>query len=316
MPVIDIHSHFVPIGLPDMAERHGDPRWPMLRTGGNGPEIWQHGRRYRAVDRGYFDLDRRVEALDQLGIDVQVLSPLPVMLPFWADAVQAREWCTAYNELLADAVDRHPGRFLAFGVVPLQEARMAVRGIQRSRELGLAGVEFGTWLGGRHRLADPERRDVFSAAGEARLPVLLHPNHPDTFGCDSVDAVELGVGVGCETARAMAEMHLAGTLHDQPELRMCLAHGGGAFLWLWPRFGFLAARSGAAAELPACVYVDTAGVVRRNLDYLGGLLAPDRFLFGSDMPATAVPRVRALLGELGTDAAAVAGSNAEAFLAG
>ena len=244
-----------------MAAHHGDA-WPILITGGQ-PEIRQHGRRYRAVDDGYFDADVRLAQLDTIGIEVQVLSPLPVMLPQTADGAAARDWCAAYNEGLVTVCEAHPTRFRALGMLPLQAPGLALEEVARVKSLGLHGLEFGTRLGGQVELADPALAEVFAAAADAELPVLVHPNHGDTFGCDA-PVIELGVGVGCETARAMALLHVAGTLDRCRGLRLCLSHGGGAYLWLWPRFGALAARNGASPELPACLHVDTAGLVGRE----------------------------------------------------
>jgi len=313
MAIVDVHSHFVPEGLPDMSDLQADPRWPVMRLGPE-PEIVSSGRRYRAIDASYFDIDERVRLLDQLEIDVQVLSPLPVMLPFWADPEPAALFCEAYNEQLAATVAAHPSRFLGLGVIPLQDPGRALDEIARVRALGLAGLEFGTWLGSGRELSDEPRRELFSAAAEAGLPVLLHPNHPDTFGCGTSPVVELGVGIGCETARAMAQLHLAGTLDEQPGLRICLSHGGGAFLWLWPRFRAVAERAGRSSELPSCLYVDTAGVGRANLSYLDGLLDEDRLLLGTDLPATGASRVGALIDEWTRDRVRTLGASTEVFL--
>jgi aminocarboxymuconate-semialdehyde decarboxylase len=294
-PVVDVHAHFVPPALPDMAERYGDPRWPLLvRNGGTG-EIVQHGRRYRSVDDGYWSVAKRIEHLDAVGIGVQVLSPLPVMLPFWAEADRADYFCRAHNEELAGIVRDHPDRFLAFGAVPLQDPARAIKQVGQVRGLGLAGLEFGTWVGADHDLGDPAYADVFRAAAEAGLPVLLHPNAPSTFPRAYGPEIQLGIGVGCDTARAMASMHLAGILRDLAGLRLCLAHGGGAFMWLWPRFRNLAIRAGADGDLPAGLYLDTAGLAEDNLPYLQQVHDQQRMVFGSDLPATGSDRAVLLL---------------------
>lgn len=316
MTVIDVHAHFVPLGLPDLADRYGDPAWPVMHTTGDDGEIVQHGRRYRAVDLSYWDIDHRLETLDALGIDVQVLSPLPVMLPFWADGARVQDYCAAYNELLAEACARHPGRFLALGIVPVQDPELAAKELRRVKDLGLAGVELGTWLGDARELADDGIGEIFQALAESDLAALLHPNHPAPFGQPVPFATEFGVGVPCETARCMAGLHLAGTIERCDGLRLCLSHGGGAFLWLWPRFRGIAGRSGASTELPS-VYVDTAGLDATNLAYLAHHVAEDRVLLGTDLPAAGEAAIRANFAALaasGDDAVARAGTAAERFL--
>ncbi len=309
---IDVHAHFIPPGLANFAERAGDSRFPVL-VRGDAPEIVQHGRRYRAVDRGYFDVDVRVTQLDALDIAVQVLSPLPVMLPDFAHG-SARDYCAEYNEGLVAVRDAHPDRFRVFGMIPMQDPIAAVREVERTRALGVDGFEFGTSIGEGVELADPAMIDVFAAVADANLPVLLHPNHDDTFGCGS-QTIELGVGVGCETARAMALLHVAGTFDQCTSLRLCLSHGGGAFLWLWPRFAAIAARGGASPTLSDCLHVDTAGIVRDNFEYITKTFSADRILFGSDMPATTPERVAPLIAMLDTYEDVLLG-NARRFLDG
>jgi predicted TIM-barrel fold metal-dependent hydrolase len=113
----------------------------------------------------------------------------------------------------------------------------------------------------------------------------------------------------------MALLHIAGTIDRCTGLRICLSHGGGAFLWLWPRFGQIASRSGASATLPNCLHVDTAGIVRENLDYVMKFVPRERVLFGSDMPATVAGAVAGLLATLAADDD-VRAANVERFLTG
>lgn len=312
MTVIDVHSHFVPLGLPDLAGRYGDAAWPLMLTRGDAGEIVQHGRRYRTVDLSYWNIDHRLDTIDSLGIEVQVLSPLPVMLPFWSDGPRALELCRAYNELLAEACACHPGRFLALGVVPVQDPALAVEELARIQDLGLAGVELGTWLGDDRELADDGIGEIFQALAESNLAALLHPNHPNPFGRHVPAATEFGIGVPCETARCVAGLHLAGTLQRCDGLRLCLSHGGGAFLWLWPRFRSIA----GAAELPS-FWVDTAGLEATNLAYLAEHIDPHRFVLGTDLPAnseTAIRRNLQAVAGVGPHALDEAGEAARNFL--
>lgn len=317
MPIIDVHAHYLPRRLPDFAARYADERWPTLVVDADGSRIVQHGRVYRTVDDSYYSLERRLEQMDELGIEHQVLSPLPVSLAAWADPQPALDYCTAFNELLADAVRQHPGRFSAFGLVPLQAPELAAEQLGAFRGLGLIGVEIGTWLGDGVRIDDPRVSVFFEAAREADLPLLLHPNHPRTFSTDGPAGIEIAVGVGSDTARALASLFLADALAGHAGLRLCAVHGGGGFFWHWPRFVEIASRAGTACEIPGGMYVDTAGLDHLNLGYLRGLLGDERIVFGSDLPATGVPwtgaGVRALR-SLDWEADAALERNALAFL--
>jgi hypothetical protein len=46
MPVIDIHSHFLPESWPDLAEMFGTPDWPSMRHDGDGKAIVMLGEEF------------------------------------------------------------------------------------------------------------------------------------------------------------------------------------------------------------------------------------------------------------------------------
>lgn len=295
VPLIDVHAHYLPRGLSDFAALHDDDRWPTLVIDADGSRIFQHGRVYRTIDESYYSLERRLEQMEELGVDHQVLSPLPVSLAAWADPLLAADYCREFNELLADAVQQYPRQFSAFGIVPLQAPELACELLEEISSLGLAGVEIGTWLGEGMRIDDGAVLRFLDAAQEADLPILLHPNHPQTFSSGGPSGIELAVGVGSDTSRALASLFLAEALTGESDLRLCAVHGGGGFFWQWPRFLEVARRVGARCEIPPRLFVDSAGLNDLNLHYLRSLLGDDRLVFGSDLPATGVPWSRSTI---------------------
>jgi len=308
---IDVHAHLLPAALPDWRARTGDARWPALQSTPDG------GRRLepsgRVVDDHYWSLSRRTEVLDRLGIDVQVLSPLPLLLPWWAEAGDAREWCRAVNEQTAAAVSSGQGRFLGLGIVPAQNTDLAVAEVDRIKDLGLVGVEIGTAVDAERSFADKTVDTVLVACAEADLPILLHPNRPNPYGTTH-PALDAGIWLTSDTALVMAERLLRNP--DAPVgLRVCLAHGGGSLPWLWSR---VATSTGRSAALPAWISVDTAGCTCRQVDHLLDVVGPDRVLLGTDLPAGRGPAIAALLEGLESSPAgdAINEGNPSALFAG
>ena len=106
------------------------------------------GRRYRPIDDRYFGADSRIRFLDEHDIDVQIVSPLPVLLPHWAPPRQASEVARWLNGAVADHVAQQPDRLVGLGTVALRDPSSIPAVLDQIVELGLVGVEIGTTYGG------------------------------------------------------------------------------------------------------------------------------------------------------------------------
>lgn len=288
----DVHAHLFPEGLPDLSSTEGGHRWPTLAIGGDGAgAIHQDGRVYRQVDRSYWAAEPRLAWMTGLGIDRQVVSPLPILLTYWAPPRAALDFARRQNEAIASLVAQAPDRLVGFGTVPLQDPQLAAEELDRIVALGLAGVEIGT-RAGEQELDAADIRPFFAAAADKGVPLLLHALEGAGLGRMDNLLVRFGIGVPADTGIAAAMLFLGGVLAELPGLRICICHGGGSFFWSLPRLRPLVRRvmgSEAEERLVAAVqsvFVDTASMGPENLDYLLQLLPADRLVLGSDYPAT------------------------------
>ena len=288
---VDFHTHVVP-PLPGHAQRLGDPRWPSFVVEGTQGRLIRDGRTVRTVPPSAWSAAARIEDMDRFGIDEQVLSPLPPVICDWADPDPAEEWCRRVNEGIAGLVGERPRRFHGLGTVPLQHPDRAVRVLEEARALGLRGVEVGTDAGPRE-FDDPALREFFAAAEELAMVVFVHPLilgavtewTPRICGPE----VTFGLGMGTDTAIAAARLVFGGVTRACPDLRICLAHGGGTFVWALPRIARLwdGGHDRTAAELAANVHVDSVLYHPANLAFVCEALGADRVVFGTDYPLPA-----------------------------
>src|SRR5262249_59000873 len=103
---------------------------------------------FREVDDRSWSPSRRIEDMDRLGIDRQVLSPPPVMFCYWAEARAGQAFARMQNESVAAIVARHPQRFIGMATVPLQDPGLAIEELRHARErLRLRAVQSGTCPG-------------------------------------------------------------------------------------------------------------------------------------------------------------------------
>jgi aminocarboxymuconate-semialdehyde decarboxylase len=314
--LIDSHTHIVPV-LPDFAARYGDQRWPTFKVDGDDQTVGRltrNGAVVRAVPPTAWDLDRRVEEMDRVGVDRHIMSPLPPIICDWADPEPAQEWCLALNEGIAAAAATHPDRFDGLGTVPLQHPDAAVAVLENAHQLGLAGVEIGT-TGGARELDHPDLRGFFAAAAELEMLIYVHPlilgaNAGWTPRIEG-QAVTFGLGMTTDTAIAGARLIFGGVMQASPNLRVCLSHGGGTLAWALPRIAKAWDQQAdqKAAELMTNVYVDSVVYGRANLRYLVDTLGAEQVLFGTDYPLPAQDDLAGgVLGDLTTTERTLVGS--------
>src|SRR5262249_45151636 len=172
---------------------------------------------------------RRLAECDAHSVHVQVLSTVPVMFSYWAKPQDTLDLSRLLNDHLADVVREHPRRFAGLGTLPMQAPDLAVRELERCvGDLGLSGVQIGSHVNGRN-LDDPSVFPVFEAAQELGVAVFVHPW--DMLGKERLAKYWLGwlVGMPAETAVAICSVLFGGVLERLPRLKICFAHGGGAF---------------------------------------------------------------------------------------
>lgn len=182
-------------------------------------------------DRGakLSDIATRLKDMDRMGIDVQAVSPAPAQYYYYADPVFGLELARGINERIAEIVATHPGRFVGLGTVPLQDAKLATRELERCvKKLGLRGVEIGTNVNGID-LADKRLGldRFFAKAQELDVVLFMHPmgfTHADRMTEHYFNNI---IGNPLESTLAVSHLIFGGVLDRHPKLKFCVAHGGG-----------------------------------------------------------------------------------------
>ncbi len=294
--VVDLHAHVFSPDLPDMTAETGDGRWPRLVPGvvdgsddAERGEVWRGENRFRVVRRPFWDAEARIAEMDDLGTDIQVISPIPVALTYWADGPEALRFARAQNDMIAATVAGSGGRLLGLGTVPLQDPAAAATELARIMgELGLAGAEIGTVVQGAE-LDHPELRPFFSAAAALDAPLFLHPIDGSGVLRCSDPHTDFAIGMHTDNSLAAKALVYGGVLAEFPELRVCLAHGGGAFPWTHPRLRWFADDRGRA-EAPALdalvrrLWADVLVFDPQPFGVLAARYGSDHLMFGSDYP--------------------------------
>ena len=227
---IDLHTHILPRDWPDLRERYGCGGFVQMEhlTAGCA-RMTIDGKLFREVQDNCWDPERRLEECDRTGVDVQVLSTVPVMFCYWAKPEHSCDLARLLNDHIAEVVRRYPRRFAGLGTLPMQAPDLAVRELERCVcDLGLRGAEIGTHANGRN-LDDPALFPVFETAERLGAALFVHPW--DMMAKDRMGKYCLGwlVGMPAETCLAICSVLFSGLLDRLPRLRLAFAHGGGSF---------------------------------------------------------------------------------------
>jgi aminocarboxymuconate-semialdehyde decarboxylase len=293
---VDFHTHIMPppAQIPDWAAEFGPNRWPRLVPLDDTSATLMMGENaIMTLNDRFWSPERRLIDMDRLGVDMQVLSPIPMLSCYWAPPLGGQKVARHLNQYIANVVAAHPTRFTGMGTVPLQDTELAIaelRFIQGT--LKMRAVQIGTCPAQRD-LDDPQLFPFFEACRDMGIAVFVHPMQP-LIGGDRLNQYYLPniVGNPLETALAMTRFIVGGVLERLPDLRICFAHGGGAFSHVLGRLdkGFTVRSemrekiNRPPSDYARSIYVDAMTFDASSLRLVVEKHGADRVLMGSDYP--------------------------------
>lgn len=234
--IIDVHAHLLLPALHEEVTR----RVPVEVEAAAALELLRNGAESQAVSGSMVgaripkltQLDERLNAMDEQGVDQQWVSVSPNHFYPWANEGLAVWIAMETNRLVAKHVSGAPDRLTGLGVVPLQHPERIVECIDDAvLGRGLAGIEissFGGPVDGHTvELSDERLEPMWTRLVELDAVVFIHP-----FGCtldERLDRFYLSNTVGQPVENAVALSHLifSGVLDRHPRLKIIAAHGGG-----------------------------------------------------------------------------------------
>jgi len=287
---LDLHTHYYPSKYFDKIRE-----LPSEFSFGQSPSgqtiITYRVARFFGVTPAMTDVALRLEDMDRVGIDVEVIS-LSTPNVFFAGAQHQPEIARMVNDTYAELTTMHPTRFKGFASIPMANPDAALRELHRAiDELKLNGVILLSNIGGKP-LTAPEYRPFFAEANRMKLCILLHPMLP--VNAEPFREYVLGpiVGFMFDTTLAVARMCFDGLLREFSDIRWIVAHLGGAVPYLMERMDngwrdFPECRA-KIDELPSTylkrLYYDTVNFNPHMLRMVHEMIGADRMVLGSDYP--------------------------------
>ena len=286
----DLHTHFYTEAF--FQTIRDLPSEFSFGTSSTGQTIITHrGARFFGVTPAMTDVSKRLEDMDRVGIDVEVVS-LSTPNVFFADADHQPAVARMINDSYAELIAQHPARFKGFASIPMDAPDAALHELHRAiDELKLNGVILLSNIGGRP-LTSPDYRPFFEEANRMKLCIFLHPMIP--AASDAFREYVLGpiVGFPFDTTLAVARMCYDGMFAELPDIRWIIGHLGGAVPYLMERMdnGFrdFADCRVKIDQLPSVylkrLYYDTVAFSPHTLTMVREMVGADHMVMGSDYP--------------------------------
>lgn len=294
---IDMHTHYLPLALDATLRKRRHP--PRIETLDDGGEILHLPIGSLRYGDSYTDMDARVDFMDRVGVDRQLLS-FPGL--FGLDSLELAESqapITGFNDDLAALCRDAPDRFSGLAALPYADMELAVVEYRRAREtLGLSGAILP--VNGFVSLAEAEKfRPLLEAAQEIGGHLFIHPGRrPDEVPADPgasggrpyADTMlpRQALDVQAKVASAMVTLLFTDFLEPYPDVTLHVANLGGTLPMVVERMDQATHLRDPGAPMPSAgmgrVHVDCSSLGPRSLEIAVAFYGADRVVLGTDCP--------------------------------
>jgi predicted TIM-barrel fold metal-dependent hydrolase len=241
------------------------------------------------------DIGRRLEHMDRLGIEIQVLSiPAPAADRYEGDG--AVKLARIANDAIARICRNHPKRFVGLFTLPTSSIDASLNELERSvSELGLKGFACFSNLNGKP-LDREELFPIYERIAKHKLPVYIHPTAPLATEATGIDIMPtLIFGWAFDSTVAMTRLVYGRVLERFPEINFVVADVGGVLAFFGQRA--INIYSGRTEEIKQRYglkenpldsfrrfYVDTADHPAMTLHCVKAFFGVDRLVLGTNYP--------------------------------
>lgn len=290
---IDLHAHFMPRDCLSMTDKNGRFFGYTIGRDASGQEVMMAGKTARGSVSDMCDLKKRIEYMDRIGLDMEVISSAPANIIYEVNAEDGLKFCQKFNNSIAEIARAYPNRFRGMASLPMQDISQAVMELERvAQTLDLKAVEILSNINGRN-LDEPEFWPFYEKAQELNVLIYVHPGGK-VAGVDRTQKYFLTnlLGYSFDTSLAIASLIFGGVLEKFPRLKLLFSHAGGYAPYIVGRwdhgYRYSVPECRSIPKLPSeyfkLLYFDTIIHYDPALTFLVESVGIDKVVLGSDYP--------------------------------
>ena len=288
--IIDVHNHYYP---PEYLDALG-PSGSSLRIthDADGNPVVHYPGDYNVMVRGHRDIAYRQGVMDEMGVDVQVISLTTPGTHVEKPAV-AVKLAAITNDAFARVRADRPPRFIPLATLPLCDPQASVAELVRALDqLKMPGAMLFSNINGVG-LDDARFWPVYEVANDRGAVLMIHPTSP--VGVEAMQEFWLMPlnGFLFDTTLAASKLVFSGVVKRYPKIRWILGHLGGTIPYLAERLdrGFRAFKEcrthidePPTAYLKRHFWYDTVNFASGPLELAIKFAGADHVVAGSDYP--------------------------------
>ncbi len=308
MRIIDTHFHWKPRAVYErLSKREEFPRVVPNERGGFSVWLNDGERPTSNSPASWFDLDGELETLDKLDHQVDVVCSAGTFSVFFSQLPpeEGRDAAIHWNEEMAWAQDRYPGRVWASAAVPLTDTAMALEVLDDAvNRLGLMGVALPGSIGNDPHIEAERLEPFYDRVEELDLPLFLHPT--DALFANMLagygGALHQSIGRVMEVSVAASRLIVSGVMERHPNLKVVLSHTGGALPYQAGRMD--KNMKSPLQPQPASTYIkrmytDIVSPHVEGMKFAVEYYGADHILYGTDFPCWNAATALALFDQIG-----------------
>ncbi len=294
MRTIDVHTHLMPQCFWHTVNQGKEWYGVKTEAGTPGFTVNQGRRDPISSPKLRFTPEQRLQDMDAQGVDLQVVSIALPLVGYHLPAAQGRQLAREVNDEISAMTRQWPTRFAGLATLPMQDVGAAISELERAVQvLGLRGAELDTVVNGKG-WDEAEFLPLFQAAEQMGALLFYHPQPNNNFLTKFINryALSNSLGVIVEDTLVTAALISGGVLERCPDLKVCIAHGGGPACYGMGRLdrGWQVRPEARAhilqppSRYQRRLYYDCITMSEPALRFLMDTVGADRVVLGSDWP--------------------------------